>query len=101
MNDQKLGRIRRQYEELQERLQKPETWQNPGVYARLQKEAQELAPLAEAYADWLKLEEELTSVEEMLSDPELRDVAWEEKQVLLRRREEQEQELQRGRQVKY
>ncbi len=93
MDDQKLNRVKRQYEELQQRLQEPETWQNPGTYARLQKEAQELAPVAESYAGWLKTKEELEAVEEMLSDPELRDAAREEKQELLRRAEEQEREL--------
>ena len=93
MNEERLKQIKRQYEELHQRLQEPGTWQDPAVFASLQREAQELAPIAEAYASWEKTGEQLAGLEEMLSDPELRDMAWEEKQDLLRLREEQERQL--------
>ena len=48
MNEQRLNQIKNQYEEIQQRLQEPDTWQNPVLYARLQREALELAPVAEA-----------------------------------------------------
>ena len=75
MNQERLRQLRRHYEELQKRLEEPSTWQNPELFARLQKEAQELSPLAEAYGAWEKVEEELQAAEEMLGDPELRELA--------------------------
>ena len=94
MNIQRLNRIKHQYEELRQRLQEPDTWQDPALYARLQREIQELTPVAEAYLSWEKTGKQLLSLDEMLLDPELRDIAWEEKQELLRQREEQEHSLQ-------
>ena len=93
MNDQRLKQLRHQYEELQQRLQEPDTWQDPALFARCQRELQELSPVAEAYALWEEIAGQLRSVEEMLQDPELKEIAWEEKQELLRRREEQEHRL--------
>lgn len=90
MNEQRLNQLKRQYEELQQRLQEPNTWQDPALFARCQRELQELAPLAEAYSAWKETESQLLSVEEMLQDPELKEMAWEEKQELLRRKTEQE-----------
>ena len=93
MNYDQLQKLKRQYEELQQRLQEPGTWQDPALYARLQKEAQELAPLAEAYAAWEQTGAELHSLEEMRQDPEFRDLAQEEIRNLQQRRLAQEEEL--------
>ena len=56
-------------------MQEPETWQNPELFARLQKEAQNLAPLAENYAVWEETCEALAEAQEMLADPEMKDLA--------------------------
>ena len=89
MNEQRLKQIKRQYDELQQRLQEPGSWQDPALFARLQRELQELSPVAVAYTEWEKTEQELSELEEMLSDPEMKEIAWEEKQALLKRREQQ------------
>ena len=94
MNEQRLKQIKRQYDELQQRLQEPGSWQDPALFARLQRELQELSPVAEAYAEWENTERELLNLEEMLSDPEMKDIAWEEKQELLKQRERQTRALQ-------
>ena len=93
MNYDQLQKLKRQYEELQQRLQESETWQDPALNARLQKEAQELVPLAEAYAAWEQTGAELQSLEEMRQDPEFRDLAQEEIRNLQQRRLAQEEEL--------
>lgn len=94
MNNQKLKQLKHQYDELLQRVQEPGTWQDPSMYARCQKEMQELAPIAEAYTAWERTREQLDEVEEMLKDPELHDMAWEEKQLLLKNLEDQEHALQ-------
>ena len=93
MNEQRLKQVRRQYEELQQRLQEPATWENPTLYAALQRDLQELTPVAEAYTAWEKTGEQIREAEEMLSDPEMKEIAWEEKQVLLKELDRQEHEL--------
>ena len=65
MNELRLKQIKRQYDELQQRLQEPGSWQDPALFARLQRELQELSPVAEAYAEWEKTEHELSELEEM------------------------------------
>lgn len=94
MNEQRLKQVKRQYDELQQRLQEPATWQEPALYAALQRELQELSPVAEAYSALEKTDRQLFDLEEILQDPELKDIAWEEKQGLLKQREEQEHALQ-------
>jgi len=93
MNFERLRQLKRQYEELQQRLQEPETWQNPALNARLQREALELAPLAGAYAAWERTEAELQELEEMRQDPEMRELAQEEIQRIRKSREDLETEI--------
>ncbi len=93
MNDERLNQIRQQYEELQQRLQEPSSWQNPSMNARMQKEMQELAPVAEAYTALEKTRGELLELEEMRSDPELRELALEELKCLTEQRAQQEEAL--------
>ena len=93
MNNE-LKQFKRQYDELQQRLQEPGTWQDPSLYAALQRSCRNLHPVAEAYTAWEKTREQLGEVEEMLSDPEMNDIAWEEKQPLLKNWTGQEHALQ-------
>ena len=93
LNFEKLKQLAQRHEELLQRMQEPETWQNPELQANCQKEEQELLPVAEAFASWQKTREALRQTEEMLSDPELRELAQEEKLSLGRKLEEQEQML--------
>ncbi|MBQ2596960.1 MAG: peptide chain release factor 1 [Oscillospiraceae bacterium] len=93
MNFERIRQVSRQAEELRARLQEPEIWQDPALSSRCQKELQELAPLADAYARWEAAGRELEGLEEMLSDPDLRALAAEEQQQLLRRRAEEEEQM--------
>ena len=94
LNFEQLRGVRRQFDELQQRLQEPETWEKPELFGKLQREIQELAPLAEKIADWEKNGQALSEAELMLQDDELRELAEEEKRTLLQQREEIEQALQ-------
>ncbi|MBO5544024.1 MAG: peptide chain release factor 1 [Oscillospiraceae bacterium] len=94
LNFEQLRGVRRQFDELQQRLQEPETWEKPELFGKLQREIQELAPLAEKIADWEKNGQALAEAELMLQDDELRELAEEEKRTLLQQREEIEQALQ-------
>ena len=93
MNFDRIRQVSRQAEELRARLQEPEIWQDPAQFSRCQKELQELTPLAEAWARWEETGRELQGLEEMLADPELRPLAAEEQQRLLRLRAEEEEAM--------
>ena len=94
MNIERIRQLRQRYDEAQQRLQMPETWSDPETFTKLQKEVQELTPFAEAWAALENVDAELRGAEEMLADPELRELAAEEKQLLLRKREEALRSLQ-------
>ena len=76
----KLRDVEYKYEDLQARLNAPETYGDPALVARLNREEKELAPLMEAYRAWKKRREDLTDAESMISDPELGEMAKEEYQ---------------------
>ena len=94
INFERLKQLKQQYEELQQRMQEPETWKIPELFARCQKEAQNIAPLAETYTAWENACVALAEAEEMLTDPEMRELAKEENESLLKKKAELEQTLQ-------
>ena len=74
----KLKDVEYKYEDLQARLNAPETYGDPALVARLNREEKELAPLMETYRAWKKRKQDLVDAEDMMSDPELGDMAREE-----------------------
>lgn len=73
-----LEAVRKQYEELQSRLNQPSVYSDASLYAKYQKELKEISPAAEAYTEFLACEEEITSALAMTDDPELGELAREE-----------------------
>ena len=74
----RLMRVKNQYEELLRRMEEPETYSDPALYARCDKEARELRPLAEAYAAFEKAAADLEDARELMNDPEMHELAQEE-----------------------
>ena len=89
----KLKSIRNQYEELLQRMEMPETYSDPALYARCDREARELAPVANAYSEYEKLCASMEDALELMNDPEMRELAQEEFQQAKARREVLEQEI--------
>ncbi|MDR2665639.1 MAG: peptide chain release factor 1 [Oscillospiraceae bacterium] len=75
---EKLAEIEEKYEELGRRLQDPEVYGDPALYARTAREQKEIAPVAEAYRKLVKLRADASGALELMSDPELREMAQEE-----------------------
>ena len=46
---EKLRALKNQYEQLLERMQMPETYADPALYAKYDREAREIAPVVDAY----------------------------------------------------
>lgn len=74
----KLRILKNQYEQLQRRMEEPETYSNPALYARCEREARELAPIVEAYCEYERAEADARTSLELMDDAELRELAQEE-----------------------
>ena len=62
-------------EELETQLAQPETYADPGKLSRLTKEQKDLTPVVDTYHRWQAALSELAGLEELLSDPECREMA--------------------------
>jgi len=83
-----LEPVKRQYEELQERLNQPSVYGDAASFSRCQKEIKELSAVVEAYNAFLQAEDDIASAMEMSDDPELGELAREELQEARTRREQ-------------
>ena len=90
---EKLRQVKNQYEELQRRMEEPETYSDPALYARCDREARSLRPLAEAYDACEKADKELEDALALMNDPEMRELAQEEYQRARAERERLEREI--------
>ena len=90
---ERLKAIFHQYEELRARLELPETYSDPALYARVEREARELQPVAEAYAAYVRAGADMDAALELQSDPEMRELAQEEYQSAKAEKERLEQQI--------
>ena len=75
---EKLRALKNQYEQLLERMQMPETYANPALYAKYDREAREIAPVVDAYTAYEKAEGDMNGALELMSEPEFKELAQEE-----------------------
>lgn len=92
MTDRLRG-VELKYAEIEARLAANETYSDPDLVSRLNREQRELEPLVTAYRALCKAQENLKSAEYLLSDPEMRDLAQEELQAAKDQIEELEQKI--------
>ena len=78
MLEDKLNALENQYAELEARLAAPETYGDPALVARLNKEQRELEPVVTAYRAYQKRRRDLSDAQELLSDPDMKELAQEE-----------------------
>ena len=74
----KLRILKNQYEQLQRRMEEPETYSDPALYARCEREARELAPIVGAYCEYERAEADVRTSLELMDDAEMRELAQEE-----------------------
>ena len=84
-----LQTLQKQYEEIKERMDRPEVYSDASAYSAFEKEIREIEPVITAYSRYLKAEEDMNSAKEVFSDPELKELAKEE----FRRAEEEHSRL--------
>ena len=78
----KLQWMEGRFEELSEMIAQPETASDPAVLQKLMKELTKLQPIVEAHREFSALQNEKEQAEEMLSDPDLSEMAKEELSAL-------------------
>ncbi|MBR5381575.1 MAG: peptide chain release factor 1 [Oscillospiraceae bacterium] len=74
----KLKAVEERYGELERRMQEPEVYTDPALYARLAREQKEIFPVVEAYRRYGKAKSDAEGAEALLGDPDLREMAKEE-----------------------
>jgi peptide chain release factor 1 len=74
----KLEQIEEKFTNIETKMQTPEVYQDPTLYAKLAREQKELQPVVEAYRRRKKYASDIEEAQNLLSDPEMRDMAQEE-----------------------
>ena len=90
----KLNAVEAKYSQIEARLGASETYNDPELVARLNKEQAELQPLVDAFREYRRTLDAKAQAEEMMSDPELKELAQEEYQAALEALPRLEKELQ-------
>ena len=90
----KLTAIEAKYSQIEARLATPETYDDPAQVAKLNKEQAELQPLVETFRTYQRTLSERDQALELMSDPEMKELAQEEYQQALDQIPKLERELQ-------
>ena len=75
---EKLIAIEEKYSSLEMRMQEPEVYSDPALYAKLAREQKEIQPVVEAYRKYEKARRDMEGARELMSDPEFKEIAQEE-----------------------
>ena len=78
---EKLQLVENKFEELQDKSQRPDFYNDPKQAAKIMKELDELQPIVAAFRAYRKTEQELEDAKAMLAeglDPEMKDLCQEE-----------------------
>ena len=90
----KLNAIEAKYSQIEARLGAPETYNDPELVARLNKEQAELQPLVDAYRAYRRTLDARDQAEALMADPEMKELAQEEYQSALEELPRLEKQLQ-------
>lgn len=90
---EKLKLLKNQYEELLKRMEMPETYSDPALYAKYDREAREIAPVVTAYSEYEKACADMEGALDLMNDAEMRDLAQEEYAEAKNSKERLEQEI--------
>jgi peptide chain release factor 1 len=75
---ERLVEIEEKYIDLETRMQDPAIYNDPGVYAKLARDQKELSKVVEAYRKYKKAQKDMAEACELMSDPEMKEMAQEE-----------------------
>lgn len=77
---EKLRALDLHYADVEARLSAPETYEDPALVARLNKEQRELEPVVTAYRAYQRRRQDLEDAEALMGDPDMKELAQEEYQ---------------------
>ena len=89
----KLKALEKQYELLCARMEEPSTYSDPAVYAKYERESRELQPLITASREYVKACKAMDEALELMSDPEMKELAQDEYGNAKDEKERLEQEI--------
>ena len=89
----KLRQLDNKYDLLRARMEEPETYSDPAVYAKYEREARELEPLVTAYRAYNAACANMDEALALMSDPEIKELAQEEYASAKSEKERLEQEI--------
>ncbi len=75
---EKLRGLSLHYDDVQARLGAGETYDDPALVARLNKEQRELEPVVNAYRAYVRRQKDLADAQALLSEPDMKELAQEE-----------------------
>ena len=73
----KLKAVCSRYEELCEKSQQPDFYADPGRAAKLLREKSDLEPIVESYRAYRRAEQEMLDAQELMADPEMKELCQE------------------------
>ena len=91
---EKLAAVKSRYEELCARSEQPDFYNDPKKAAAILRQRNDLEPIIAAYEAYRSAERDMQDAEELMSDPEMKDLAQEEFLLARGEQERLEQELQ-------
>ena len=74
----KLIDIEEKFQTLENRMQEPEVYSDPTLYAKLAREQKEIQPVVDAYRKYEKARRDMEGARDLMGDPDFRDMAQEE-----------------------
>lgn len=89
----KIEELERRYQELEALLSDPATIANQPEFRKLSREHSDLSALVAAYRRWRKVLDEIADNQELLADPDMKDMAEEELKTLADERDSLEAEI--------
>ena len=89
----KLIVIDEKFQTLEKRMQEPDVYTDPALYARLAREQKEIQPVVDAYRRYEKARRDMEGARELMSDPDFKEMAQEEYESAQAEMELTEEEL--------
>ena len=90
----KLQAVANRYEELCAKGEQPDFYNDPKLAAKLMRERNDLEPIVEAYRDYRQAEQDMLDAQELMSDPEMKELCQETYAQAKQRKEELYEKLQ-------
>ena len=90
----KLQAVANRYEELCAKAEQPDFYNDPKLAAKLMRERNDLEPIVEAYRDYRQAEQDMRDAQELMSDPEMKELCQETYTQAKQKKEELYEKLQ-------